>query len=442
MKTIQPALYCLLFLFSFSCTSKKEITRLNHTTVKPFELTSRVQHLVDSAEVHGLGLSIFNNNKLIYQNTFGFKNFETKESFTDSTNLYGASLSKAVFGVLIMQLVEEGILALDTPLQNYLPKPIYTYTPLTRWHDNFLDLASDSLYHKITARMCLNHTSGFPNWRWYMADKKLRVLAEPGSRYRYSGEGFVYLQVILEKLLGKSLEELAQERIFRPLGMKNSSYTWQPAFENNFAYGHARTGALFSKDKDNEARAASTLETTLADYSLFMEAILQQKLLMPSSYKELLRSTVRVRSHRQFGPLAEKDSHLNDSIQLGYGMGWGILESPHGIGAFKEGHGEGFQHYSVLYPEVGIGVLIMTNSDNGEGIFKELLSATIADTFSPTEWNNYIPYQQVRPVPDSLYGYQCAPCKMDCDTLSYQKSGLCPNCKRRLVPKISATSTY
>ena len=440
MKTIQPALYCLLFLLTFSCASSRKINRLDHTSVQASELTKRVQDLVGSAKVHGLGLSIFNNNILVYQNTFGHKNLETREPLTDSTNLYGASLSKAVFGVLVMQLVEEGIIALDTPLQHYLPKPIYTYTPLARWHDNFRDLASDSLYRKITARMCLNHTSGFPNWRWYQTDQKLRVLEEPGSQYRYSGEGFSYLQVIIEKLMGKNLEELAQERIFRPLGMKNSSYTWQHAFDDNFAYGHARTGAIFEKDKDNEPRAASTLETTLADYSLFVEAILQQKLLKPSSYQEMFRPTIRIRSHRQFGPLAEKDSDLNDSIQLGYGMGWGILASPYGTGAFKEGHGEGFQHYSIIFPEAGMGIIMMSNSNNGESIFKEILETALADTYSPTEWNNYTPYQELEAVPDSLYGYQCPPCQVKGNAPTYQKSGHCPHCNHRLEPKISLLS--
>mgnify|MGYP003489180799 CR=1 FL=1 len=59
---------------------------------------------------------------------------------------------------------------------------------------------NDSLYNRITARMCLSHTSGFPNWRWDNPDQKLRVNLIPGSRYSYSGEGLVYLQVVLEHL--------------------------------------------------------------------------------------------------------------------------------------------------------------------------------------------------------------------------------------------------
>ncbi|AHM60342.1 XRE family transcriptional regulator [Flammeovirgaceae bacterium 311] len=437
MKTLSHTLYIFVLLLLNACASHTEIKKLDNSGIDAATLTNEVQRLVEQAQVHGLALAVFSEHQLVYKNTFGYGRFDTKTPLTDSTNLYGASLSKAVFGVLVMQLVEEGVIDLDTPLQHYLPRKIWEYEPRTRWHDDYAALTSDSLYHKITARMCLSHTSGFPNWRWFEADQKLKVLDTPGTRYRYSGEGMTYLQVVLERMLKKDLEELAQEKIFQPLGMHNTSYTWQPQFEDDFAYGHAATGALLGKDKDNEARGASTLETTLEDYSKFMEAVLQQKLLSPASYRELFATQIRIHSLRQFGPLSLKDSTLNDAIALGYGLGWGVLQSPYGVGAFKEGGGSGFHHYSIIYPEAGIGVLIMTNSDNGTGIFKELLALTIADTYSPTEWNNYVPYQEKAPIADSLYGYQCSPCNQACDSLTFTDPGKCPHCQMGLVPKIS-----
>ncbi len=172
MKTLSHTLLSILFpLLVFSCASRleetpqAEITRLDKTRISENQLTHQVQALVGRAQVHGLALAVFTNNQLTYQNTFGYSRLDTKTPLTDSTNIYGASLSKAVFGVLVMQLVEEGILDLDTPLVHYLPKKIWEYKTRTRWHDNFDDLKQDSLYHKITARMCLSHTSGFPNWR-------------------------------------------------------------------------------------------------------------------------------------------------------------------------------------------------------------------------------------------------------------------------------------
>ena len=390
------ALVPIALLYLLSCTPQHitQISRLDGSQITTDSLQVQINNLAEAAEVHGLAVAIFNQNKAGFKQAFGYRDFGAKLPLSNDTNMYGASLSKAVFGVLVMKLVEKNLIDLDTPLESYLPKKIYNYEPKTRWHDNYADLQKDSLYRKITARMCLSHTSGFPNWRWFEQDQKLRVNFDPGTRYHYSGEGLVYLQVVLEKLSGKGLETLAQEIIFKPLKMNHTSYSWQASFEDNFAFGHAASGKTYKKDTDNEPRGASTLETTAADYALFLEAVLQQKILSRASWRELFSPQIRIRSERQFGPLSTKQTTKNDKIELSYGLGWGLLKTPYGTGAFKEGHGEGFQHYSIVFPDVGKGVMLMTNSDNGEGIFKELLELTMADTYTPWEWENYIPYNK------------------------------------------------
>jgi D-alanyl-D-alanine-carboxypeptidase/D-alanyl-D-alanine-endopeptidase len=297
-------LLLLLFFFppAIAIAQGQAIKKLDNSKISFVALDNKIQSLMKAANVQGLAVTVFNNNEPVYKKTFGYKRIDTKEPIKTNTNIYGASLSKPVFAVLAMKLVEEGVLDLDKPLQSYLPKPVYEYTPSKKWHDNYSDLKADTLYSKITARMCLDHTTGFSNWRWYEPDQKLRVNFIPGSRYLYSGEGMVYLQVVLEHMLGKSLEELMKEKIFTPLGMMSSSYTWQPAFENDYAVGHTATGALYEKDKDNDARSASTLETTLDDYTLFTKAVLKNGVLKPSSTKEMFTPQIRLRSVQQFGP--------------------------------------------------------------------------------------------------------------------------------------------
>ncbi|NTS39856.1 beta-lactamase family protein [Flavisolibacter sp. BT320] len=397
-KIISPAKKLALVFaatVAFSGTTQaQKIQRLDGSSLTAAQMDQVIERLQKAGNVHGMAISIFNGGKAVYKKTFGYSRVDTKTPLTPQTNLYGASLSKAVFAVLVMKLVEERILDLDKPLQTYLPKPIYDYVPATRWHDNYADLRMDTLYSRVTARMCLSHTAGFPNWRWDEQDQKLRVKFRPGFRYGYSGEGLVYLQVVLEKLTGKPLETLVQEKIFGPLGMHHSAYSWKPEFEKAFAWGHNAEGKTYEKDKDNEPRSASTLETTLDDYTLFTEAVLQRKLLKPASAKAMFWPQIRIRSVQQHGPLRLKDSTLNEGIQLSAGLGWLLLQSPYGVGAFKEGHGDGFQHYSILFPERGTGIVIMTNSDNGESIFKALLEQTIGDTYTPWYWENYIPYEQ------------------------------------------------
>jgi len=384
----------LLGLVLISCGTPNEnnIKRLDGTIISTDSLTLKIDQLTADAHVQGLAIAVFNENVPVYQKTFGYKDYPQKESLTDSTNIYGASLSKAVFSVLVMDLVEEGVIDLDTPLESYLPQKIYEYEPLTRWHDDFSDLKADSLYHTITARMCLAHTTGFPNWRWIEKDHKLRTHAIPGTQYSYSGEGFVYLQVVLEKLTGKGLEELAQQRVFKSLGMKNSSYEWKTVFEKDYAFGHKQDGEKYEKDKDNEPRGGSTLETTASDYITFLEAVLNKRILSEASYAEIFTPQIRITSLTQFGDGALVEVDKYDNIELSYGLGWGYFKTQYGKGVFKEGHGNGFQHYSILFPETGMGIMIMSNSDNAESIFKELLEVAIKDTFTPWEWENYIPY--------------------------------------------------
>ena len=379
-------------VISFSQT----ITRLDDSKISSAELDNKIQQLMKDGNVHGLAISVFNKNKPVYKKVFGYKRFDTKEPLQTNTNFYGASLSKAVFAVLVMKMVEEKVIELDKPLESYLPQPVYAYGKGTSWNQDYTDLKEDSLYKKITARMCLDHTSGFPNWRWYEPDQKLRVHFEPGSGYSYSGEGLCYLQFVLEKITGKLLEQLMEEKIFHPLGMSTSAYTWQSRFEKNYCHGHDTNGKVLEKDKDNAPRSASTLETTPDDLSLFLEGVLEKRILGAVSYKEMFTPQLRLRSKIQMEAQSWLDTTNteNDNIQLSYGLGWGILQTPYGFGAFKEGHGDGFQHYLIIFPEKQMGILIMTNSDNGEGIFKELLEIAIGDKYTPWHWQNYIPYDQ------------------------------------------------
>ena len=392
---MRKIIFIVFYIFFTSFVFAQTVIRLDDSRVSANELDKKINQLMKDASVAGIAVSIFNDNKPVYNKVFGTKNTETKAPLQLNTNFYGASLSKAVFAVLVMKLVEEKIINLDKPLQDYLPKPVYDYGTGSSWNEDFTSLKDQPLYKKITARHCLSHSSGLANWRWYEPDQKLRIHFEPGSQYSYSGEGLCYLQFVIEKTTGKRLNELMKEKLFGPAGMKNSSYTWQPEYEANYCFGHDKTGKPYPKDKDNAPRSASTLETTPQDYTLFTAALLQKKILKHASLDTLFKQQLRLRSKVQMGTDAWKDStNENDNILLGYALGWGRLQTPYGFGVFKEGHGDGFQHYSILFPEKRLGIVILANSDNAESIFKELLEYAIGDRFTPWRWQNYIPYNQ------------------------------------------------
>lgn len=89
----------------------------------------------------------------------------------------------------------------------------------------------------------------------------------------------------------------------------------------------------------------------------------------------------------------------NDGIRLSYGLGWGLYWSPYGKIVFREGHDDGFRNYSVVFDKSRNGMVIMTNSSNGEGIFRELLETLLRDMYTPIEWEGFTPWTQLSPRP-------------------------------------------
>jgi D-alanyl-D-alanine-carboxypeptidase/D-alanyl-D-alanine-endopeptidase len=369
------------------------IRRIDGTTLSSDSLERKIAYLMKVANVSGLAISVFNHNQPAFSRVFGLADVPNHIPLRDSTVLYAASESKMVFAYVVMQLVQEKILDLDKPLISYLDSPLIAYHFDNKWK-GYGDLAGDERYKKITARICLDHTTGFPNWRWFEPDQKLRIKTDPGTRYSYSGEGLALLQFVIEKMTGKDYEQIAQEKVFRPLGMRNSSYVWQTRFEGNFAYGHNAKGQPYPIAKRHTAGAAGSMSTTLSDFTRFYAALIGGNRLTPQSFNEMTRTQVTIRSEKQFGTLSRVDSTGNDGIKLGYGLGVGVFHTPYGRAFFKEGHDDGWEHYAVCYPEKQIAIFILTNNDNGESIFKPLLAYAIGDVFTPWYWEDYVPYDQ------------------------------------------------
>jgi len=381
----------LFIIIAVNATFAQNITRIDGSRISADSLTRLINKLMQKANVSGLGISVFNHNKPVFTQTFGYADVPEKKVFRPDQVLYGASLSKAVFGYIVAQMVQEKVIDLDKPLVKYLSKPLpdYKFERKTR---GYQDIAGDKRYEKITARMCLDHTTGFPNWRWFEGDKKLKIRFEPGARYSYSGEGLYLLQFVIEQVTGQDYETIAQQRVFKPLNMVNSSYVWQSRFDGNLVLGHDAGGKPYELSKPKTPNCAGSLSTTLDDYTSFFTALMQHQGFSKKTFNQMISPQVRIRSIKQFGPLALKDSTLNDNIQLSYGLAFGVLKTPFGRAFFKEGHDDGWGHYTIAFPDKQTGIVILTNNDNGESIFKELLAVAIGDTYSPWFWENYIPY--------------------------------------------------
>lgn len=382
----------LLFCSIVSFAQQQDIKRIDGSRIATHEVDRLVNELMTKAKVTGLALAILNDNRVVYTNAFGYKNKQKLELLDRSTVLYGASFSKAVFAFLTLNLVEEGVLNLDKPLFQYLDKPLPEY-------EEFADLTGDERWRLITARMCLSHTTGFQNLRFIDARKgvfdsngKLAIHFQPGIKYGYSGEGLKLLQLAIEKVTGKDLESLAVEKVFKPIGMNRSSYVWQASFEDNFAYPHSASEETQGKKRRKKAGGLGSLETTITDYSKFIEYVLQEKGLGKKMRQAMISPQIQINSKYQFPTISDETTTENQDIDLSYGLGWGLLRTKYGRAFFKEGHDDGWQNYNINFKDKGISIIIMTNSDNGESVFKELLEKIIGDTFTPWKWERYIPY--------------------------------------------------
>lgn len=363
-----------------------DIRRLDGSSITTDSIDETVERLMKAAGVPGLALAILDEGEIRYLKGFGYRNVEGAEPMTADTIMAGASFTKSAFAVAVLKLVEEGALTLDRPVVEGFDPPLVE-------REDYRDLAGEERLGRITPRMLLSHTAGFPNWRAFNEDGRLDVKAEPGTRYMYSGEGIALLQRLVEEITAESTGTLMRELVFEPLQMTRTSMTWQPALAGEAALGYDHAGSATGHAHRGSADAAGSMDTTVHDYALFLRGLLQGEVLGPEARERMLSPQIRIRSKHQFPTTSDETTDEHDAIELSYGLGWGLFRTKHGRAYFKEGHDDGWQHYCVTFDEAKKAIILMTNSDNGESIFKELLETLLRDTFTPWEWERYVPYQ-------------------------------------------------
>lgn len=356
------------------------ITRLDDQRLSFAEVDRAVAAAMARAKVVGLALAVINRGEVVFSKGYGFRG--GARPLGTATVMHGASFTKAAFAHLVLQLADAGVLELDRPLERLLGRPLATL-------EGFRDLAGDSRTARLTARMLLSHASGFPNYRQLVPGGRLTFFFPPGARYTYSGEGINLLQAVIEALTGRPLAALMDERIFRRFGMTRTSLTWRPDFEDDFAVGHDPRGQPLRRSRYTRARAAGTMDTTIADYARFLAAVLRGEGLRPARHADMLRPQIAIFSRRQFPTLALETTDEHRKIGLAYGLGWGLFQSRHGPAFFKEGHEDGWENHSVCFVDRKTCVVLMSNSENGEQVFLPLLDALLGAHDTPGAWHGY-----------------------------------------------------
>jgi CubicO group peptidase (beta-lactamase class C family) len=388
MKTILMALIAAVSVQISA--SHPSVRRLDGTQIATDEIDATVHRLMNAAHVTGVGIAIFNSRRPVYIKAYGFRDTERQLPLTTSTVMTAASFTKVSFAYMIMQLVDDGVIQLDTPIQRYLPRPLPEYA-------GYESLAGDRRYERLTARMLLDHTSGFANLRVQEPGRKTQIHFEPGTRYTYSGQGLQLLQLVVETVTRRPVEDLMRERVFGPFGMSRTSMVWQARFETDYANGYDEDERSLGPERRPLANVAGSMQTTIGDFTRFMQAVVSGQRVRAPTHHMMLSPLIRIIWKHQFPTLATDTTDENDAIHLSYGLGWGLYATPRGQAFFKEGHDEGWRHYTVMFPAQGLGIVIMTNSSNGESIYKELLETVQKNAFTPIDWEGFIPYDQVPP---------------------------------------------
>jgi len=311
-----------------------------------FDDDNSIKKWIQENKIPILGIGIIENGTLQQVKVFGELSEGVAAPYNTIFNV--ASLTKPVTAVVALKLISSGSLGLDEPLYNYWTDP---------------DTASDPRNKKLTTRFILSHQTGFPNWRWMKKDKKLSFEFDPGTKYQYSGEGMEYLSKALEKKYKKSLQQLADELIFKPAEMTNTSYIWDKTTDTlRVSAGYDKDGNRYETIKNNTANGADDLHTTIEDYGNFLVHLINGDGLTKEVYQEMISKQIP----------STRGKHFGLGIEL-YDLGNGETAWSHG------GSDSGVRTLFIILPKSKKGLLIFTNSDTGTNVYEKLIEHYLGD---------------------------------------------------------------
>ena len=332
----------------------------------------------------GLAIALIDNGRVVSVQAFGARNAK-RDPLTRDTVMYGASLTKALFGYYALMLVDEGKLDLDRPVAAMLPRPLPDYGNLDAY-GNWGDLKPDERWQRITPRHILTHSTGFANFAFLEPDGKLKFHFDPGARYAYSGEGIILLQFGIEKGLGIDVGADVQRRIFTPLGMTNTSLMWRPDFARNLADGWEADGKVEPHDERSRVRAAGSMDTSISDFAKFVAAIARGWGLKAATRTTYAAPYLPITSRQQFPTLLPQAAPKDRWPGLAAGLGVISFAGPQGRGFMKGGHNDSTANMMVCIEAKRRCVVILSNDVRAEKAFPWLLRAILGDTGFPHQW--------------------------------------------------------
>jgi CubicO group peptidase (beta-lactamase class C family) len=254
-----------------------------------------------------------------------------------------ASLTKPLTAYTTLILVSQGQWQLDEPLSNYWVDP---------------DVAADERHKKLTTRHVLSHQSGLPNWRGHEPDGKLAFAFEPGTQWKYSGEGFEYLRQALEHKFKQPLEKLVDSLLFEPLKMKDTRFFWDASMDSSlYANRHHEDGSPFPLETWYSANPSNLVLTTVSDYARFGIGVMNRTGLSPAVYSEMIARQAQLKNNREWG------------------LGWSLIKglTDGGYALVHTGGNPGLNTIVILLPESKRGIVVFTNGAKGDQLYEKLI---------------------------------------------------------------------
>lgn len=317
----------------------------------------------------GAAVAVIRGGALIHSQGYGMAQLEWGEAITPDTVFGLGSLTKPFTATAILSLRGEGKLDLDDPITAYLPD-------------------YDTHGQAITIRRLLTHTSGIPNfvtlpgfWTSDIAHDhshaEIRARFEglplqfaPGERYSYNNSAYCLLGMVIETLSGMSYGAFIRERIFEPLGMRDSYYLEPQSVIPRRAEGYAATDHGYTRARYMSTTlhyAAGALASTVEDLSRWDLALRDGRLLDHQTQAEMTTPT-----------------QLSSGRTVGYGMGWGLRGYR---GRRVVGHAGGVPGYSSFYgrfPDDDLSIIVLSNRAlfNAAGL-AEPIAALLLDLPTP-----------------------------------------------------------
>ncbi len=356
------ALSTLLFVVVVSCAPQTAAAQATDAEALRAEIRSLAERTLKSGPVAGLSIGVARHGEVFLVQGFGLADLESASPATEHTVYRIGSMTKQFTAAAVMQLVEEGRLALDDPLTKFAPDFVVAG-------------------HRVTLRHLLNHTSGIPSYTGSPDIERVmrgvkgpgEVLAlvkdrplnfDPGEEFSYNNTGYFMAGEILARTEGRPYDQVIANRIFAPLGMTESTYGWEQPIVKHRAQGYKLVGGKFVNDDPIDMfvpGGAGALASTVGDLLKWAKALQELAVVGDASYAEMTTPT-----------------RLNDGTTVDYGFGLAVVDVD---GHPTVGHGgdiKGFNSFIEWYPEDELTVVVLANN---EGDFATELSHRITRLF-------------------------------------------------------------